>query len=195
MDVIFDNVIADEAVRPKRRWGTADGKVGLLKWGLVTLLVAAAVPLFLVWGPYGKKDGEFGVKGTGRETGFAVRCVDETETSAPCRVGNTMLFQLHLNGDFVYFSAFSKHKKSGRVVWYFPAEASGMSIRIQENLQNDFLTDGVVLGDEHHIGDYVLYGVFSKTALTRGNVKQLFDTGDTGSHAPVSIVETTLTIQ
>ena len=94
-----------------------------------------------------------------------------------------MLFELGQPTDKPFFSSFAE-RSDGVVVWYFPA-ADGGSVDAR-SLVDGVATTGFVLGAEHSVGRYRVFGVFSARPLSRAELQRLDESAFT---------ETTLVVE
>ncbi|CAN5167442.1 hypothetical protein BH11MYX1_BH11MYX1_35230 [soil metagenome] len=141
--------------RPRHRW----------VWlALPALAAAVALVVIAPWHP--SPGSELSARGGSRPVAtLRVTC------AGGCRHGAKLLFDLHGTTAYRYFAAFAK-RGDGTVLWYFPATDDATSI---ERSSSGVLDRGIVLGAEHPVGTYRIYGVFSNAPLTRGEIRDAFD--------------------
>jgi hypothetical protein len=191
---IIDSVIEKTKPKQKRRFFSAVwSPVGLRLLALASfLLLAIPVWLFLRGGPSGQE--EFVAKGDKVLPTFAVKCLERGKNTE-CRRGGKLAFRIRSASDATFFSAFSRHEKTGRVIWYYPRADSEKSISIKDKSTNGLLFEGIEIGDEHASGDYVVYGLFSKTPLTRVEIRKIFDEISNKNERERLIVKTKMVIK
>jgi len=90
-----------------------------------------------------------------------------------CKSGETLVFKVNPPPGKPYFSAFGRSEESHRIVWYYPADDDALSLDVGQARR--VLSDGIVLGDEHVPGAYVISGIFTDKPVTRNEIRALFD--------------------
>jgi hypothetical protein len=119
----------------------------------------------------GPAEPELAARGGGDVTAFEPTCPGAP--AAGCRTGDKLLFDVHGTSGYRYFAAFSR-RPDGTIVWYFPT-SDGTSLDLSTHQRSGVVDQGVVLGAEHPAGRYQIYGVFSRTPLTRQAIRDRFD--------------------
>jgi hypothetical protein len=165
---IIDSVIDKTLQKEPRRWW----------WGArvafatgVALLVAAPV-LWLT--QRSEVTDEFTARGSDPKPVFSVTC-PASGASSTCRPGDKLVFRLRASDKTLFFSAFSRHEKSGTVVWYFPKTDKDKSISVSDTVEGGVIPEGIAIGDEHAAGVHEVFGVFSDHEVTRSDIRKLFE--------------------
>ncbi|MFC1642364.1 hypothetical protein ACFL5O_06710 [Myxococcota bacterium] len=137
----------------------------------VTALAGAMAAAVLVLRP---PDGtpsaaEFVSRGTEKVPGPWVRlaCLRgarETE----CRLGTTLVFEVHRLPETVRFFAAFARRSDGTVFWYFPGP-TGRSPELKQPA--GLLEQAVRLGPPHSPGEYEVFALFSRQPMTRVEIK------------------------
>lgn len=149
-DALLEGVLPPP--RPRARW----------VWLALPALAAVALILIAPW----KTADDFTARGGSQPVAaLHVSC------AAACTQGAKLLFDLHGTTSYRYFAAFAK-RDDGTVLWYFPGDDVGTSVEVPAS---GVLDRGIVLGAEHPAGTYHVYGVFSRTPLTRVALRDAFD--------------------
>jgi len=116
----------------------------------------------------------FTSKGIGLKPSFNLYCQKEEISNSTCSINSTLIFKLSYPGDYNYFSAFASDG-SGKAIWYFPGKKGTTSIDISGIKQSEILEKGILIGSEHSPGSYDIYGVFSKTILSKNDIKSIIE--------------------
>jgi hypothetical protein len=96
----------------------------------------------------------------------------ETAQAGTCRIGDTLAFDIGgLPADRRHFAAFAR-RADGVVIWYFPT-ADGQSEPVEP--ATGLLKQAVRLGPPHVPGPYQIVVVFSRTAMTRADIKKALE--------------------
>jgi hypothetical protein len=171
---IIDSVIEKTLQKEPRRWwswrlSSMGARVAFATG--VALLMAAPV-LWLT--QQSEVTDEFTVRGSDPKPMFSVTC-PASGTSSACRRGDKLVFRLFAPDKTLFFSAFSRHEKSGAVVWYFPRTDRDKGISVSDTVKGDVVPEGIVIGDEHAAGVHEVFGVFSDHEVTRSDIRRLFE--------------------
>ena len=156
-DAILDGALADTAPSRRARWG----------W-LILPAIALGALLLLPWRS-DVPNADFAPRG-----GSQPAVVLHVACAGGCAPGAKLLFDVHGTIGYRYFAAFAK-RGDGVALWYFPTADNSIGIDLSTVPASGVLDRGVVLGPEHPAGTYRIYGVFSKTALTRAAIREMFD--------------------
>ena len=117
---------------------------------------------------------EYSVKGGVKEPFVVVECTGSRERGV-CHRESVMVFKIIPPLDQSYFSAFSRHIESNKAIWYYPETEDGKSLFIEQADVRQILTDGIVIDDDHPLGDYEVVSVFSNKSLSWNDIRKLFD--------------------
>lgn len=153
-EAVFEAAFAQVEPTPQggRVWG---------RWLALAGAVAAAA-VFLVVKPPG--DG-FQSRGPGKPA-FAVRCLREG-VKAACAPGAKLLFEVQSDKPR-FFSAFSV-RPDGAAIWYLPS--ANEKAQPVEPGEARVLKRGYVLGQDHPLGDYKMYGLFTESPMSKKALK------------------------
>lgn len=179
---ILDSVLAGVAPRRRARWWIA----------IATPALVTAISVFLIapWRSQAPRS-EFGSRG-------GTRAVASLHTvcagAGACARGHKLLFDLQGTMGYRYFAAFSK-RADGTVLWYFPALPEGVGIDLAIQTQDGVLDRGIILGEEHATGTYRVYGVFSRTPLTRQTIRDGFDEAHHAVGPETDVITTELVVR
>jgi hypothetical protein len=197
--MIIDSVIAKRAQPAKRSvWSPFRTRIFFRSSAALGLLMVTLPALFFLFVSSHEED-DYRAKGDDSTPILALNCIEENGAHT-CTKGSIVTFKVRPPEGRYFFSAFARHQKSGTVVWYYPATESEESLSLEENQQVAVLDAGVVIGDEHTIGEYDVYGIFSKSPHKREDIRKVFDRQyhmDTeGSNVDeYNIIKTTIQIQ
>jgi hypothetical protein len=161
---LFERIYAQVQAKPERRaWGALFG-------AFAGAAAVAAVALLLV------RSGqpEFQARGSHVAAAGGPELVVSCPGASGCRVGSKLSFAVRFaepatTANAGYFAAFAR-RFDGTIIWYFP-EPVGSSIAVPQTSEPELLDRAVLLGTEHVPGHYEVYGVFSRQALTREQLK------------------------
>ncbi len=184
---IFDNVFAATR-RAERKGFSVVVHHPVFRWAAISL---ALVGVLAIGGwmatefssaTTGRKMGTFTPRGTASVGGVTLICTG-TQNPGMCHRSDTMTFRVTPSGTRQYFSAFSRHQKSGAVVWYFPATENERSLRLSSSGDTILLEEGITIGEEHAPGTYELISIFSDNPLSAADIRGLFnEQGEFDSH-------------
>lgn len=135
-------------------------------------ILLLAVPLVFMVLPNGKRT--FTPKGKEAPTFFDVRCIAD-KRPGPCKKGNKIIFKIVPPKNKHYLSVFSKHRSNGTVIWYFPGSEKEGSLEVEKYLRKDTFTRAIEIGDEHAVGTYDVYGIYTDRAVQRHEIRRLID--------------------
>lgn len=117
---------------------------------------------------------EFTAKGVSSVPKLRISCSENT--TGVCTQGDTMVFHVDRDPRKPFFAAFAKHKKTGRVIWYFPEKNNQKSIDIrQAQEKSGWIKKGFYLGNEHVDGLYNIYGFLSQHSMSRAEIRKTFE--------------------
>ena len=187
LDALLDAHAASVDVPQTRGWRYF-AKAAALAAGLLLVAIPLAVVL-----TNKNSDSEFAERGDVIRPGFTLKCSDESN-SAHCLKGGTLAFVLRAPASLPYFAAFALHEESEKVIWYFPAKSELPSILIESNSRKGVLKESIRIGEEHPVGQYKVFGVFSRKALFRENIRSVFLGDRDSSDDGISIVTNTMTL-
>ena len=105
--------------------------------------------------------------GQAGQPALQVLCV-EHGAAGRCPSGGRLAFVAAAKG-YRYLAIFAR-RSDGLVIWYFPS-AEGQSVPIADH-PGEALQRGIKLGDDQPPGTYEIVSVFSKTPLTRAELKR-----------------------
>ena len=125
---------------------------------------------------------------------FAVRCIEE-DMSNRCPVGGTLAFKVIPPDDSLYFSVFAVNKETGKVVWYYPKSEDDVSVYLDNNHQQHILNDGIRIGQEHPLGHYTAYGIFSGKPLKRHFIRKSFESSPENRSRDMTVLEKTFEVK
>ena len=137
------------------------------------LLLVAAPLIYLSLHRPAETDAYF-ARGEADTDALYVQCREKSGAQG-CNTGDVLLFKIHAVSSYRYFSAFSRHRKNGAVIWYYPATESGKSILIDAGGKSGVLTDGISVGAEHRPGTYDVFGILSARPLDRKAIRSFFE--------------------
>ncbi len=112
----------------------------------------------------------------GEDANFHVFCEEHGKTS-PCKQGSRLHFDVTPPHAHTFFAAFSE-RPDGTVIWYFPSSAKGPGLNLKRHSRQGLLDTGIQLGPEHTPGRYRVYGYFSKTPLSRDDIRTQSQSGE-----------------
>lgn len=153
-DDVFSRVEAEApaAASSRRPW-----------WAGVLALGAAIALAVIVAQPTTPADEEF--RARGQSTNLELRCTGD----GACAAGDALTFEL-VGTELAFFAAFARGA-SGDVIWYFPEDADGQSIAIEDGSTGR----AVKLGADHAGSTWTVYAVLSAAPLTRDQIRASFD--------------------
>ncbi len=137
---------------------------------------------------------EFTEKGGEAGPFFVAQC-DGPALSKDCRRGDTLIFKLKPPQNAPYFSAFAAHKRTKKTLWYYPSRTEGRSIRVDSEKLKGVLKEGVRIGEEHPIGEYTIYGIFSAEPIRRTQIRTVFKKSPRDPSGALTILETTIEVE
>ena len=165
-------------LKPRRRWDLSLPLPRLALAALALILLAPAA----YWGLTRERSGssvsaplvsdsqEFTPKGDPlKKPTFRVSCLAASGALGPCAPGSTMVFRISPAG-FSSFASFAQ-APDGKTIWYFPGEAQTTGQSLLGLHSSGVLANGVSIGDGYTPGTYLIHGIFSKSPLTKDQVK------------------------
>jgi hypothetical protein len=176
-DAILDGVLADAAPARRARWG----------WLALPALALAGF-LLVPWRSSVPKQ-DFTARGGGQPA-----AVMQVTCASGCTQGAKLVFDVHGTTGYRYFAAFAK-AGDGKALWYFPATDSATGLDLSAQPTTGILDRTVVLGPEHPAGTYQVYGVFSKSPLTRSAIRDAFDPTNLTAGEGTKVVSTDLVVR
>jgi hypothetical protein len=138
-------------------------------WLASTGLAAAGVLWLARPAPLTPPQEDFTARGGGEASkfDFELSCVSRSEPGK-CRTGDKLAVRVQAPSGR-YFAAFAR-RSDGVVIWYWPS-AGGKSLPAAKLATLDAKAQAVVLDAAHTPGEYAVYGVLSKRALDRDEIK------------------------
>jgi hypothetical protein len=120
--------------------------------------------------------GEYFPRGNDTRPLFTVFCADAKQAGI-CRRSDILVFKIRPPRNYRYFSSFTRHIESNAVVWYYPATEDGRSLFVQDSVtgEGELLREGIVIGNDHALGEHEVWGIFSARALSWDDIRSLFD--------------------
>ncbi len=175
-EAVLEAVLA-QTLRPgQASLSSAYRRTALYRVALVLCaLVAISIPAVYVVSRDESREEGFTAKGGDDAPLFTVRCTG-MDNEHRCKLGETLVFQVSAPSGKSYFSAFGRNEKSDRIVWYYPADEGALSPEVGQSRR--VLSDGIVLGEEHVPGAYVVFGIFTEVPVTRSEIRAQFDRGE-----------------
>jgi hypothetical protein len=116
-----------------------------------------------------------------------IRCVRSTDADR-CRPGDKLAFQVRGTADKPWFAAFSTAAGNSSVVWYYPQTSDKRSIAWQTADSDGWLPEGFIIGENQMPGTHLMYGIFSRSPLTRKQIRMLFQDDIPADSAEIAVV-------
>ncbi len=192
-EAIIDAVLAKTLIGKKRTLRHSLWPPAVARALVIAGLLMAAIPVVVFLAHRTGREDEFVARGADPKAIMAVRCIGARDENT-CKTGDTLAFKVRPPRDRHFFSAFSKNQNGGSVIWYYPAKEGDFSVSIPDDGLAAVLENGILIGDEHVPGDYVIYGVFSEQRCRRRDIRQLFDGGNTKKVVGYTIMQTEVRI-
>ena len=111
-----------------------------------------------------------------------------------CVLGGKMAYKVRPPQNKPYLAAFMKHQVSGTVVWLFPNDSNGSSIRVTAAAESEVLSQGTYLDAAFEAGQYILYGVYTGAPCSRTEIKNLIANRH-GENPHVVVTKSSVTIE
>ena len=155
-----------------------------LRWIAIAMPALAAAALLLLWLVPRKHEDAFSARGGGGSVAaFAPTC------NGACTRGGKLLFDLHGTTGYRAFAAFAKAPDAS-VIWYVDGR------ELAHALDRGVLAEAIELGADLPAGCYRVFGVFSDRALSRDEIRALFDDEGRARAAPgVAVIDKELEIR
>jgi hypothetical protein len=190
---ILQRVLSDTA----RRNDGSSKKKRLILSGAFAVAVAAIVTAFSLgdfsWMPIAAQ--QYQPRGGATETHrLKIRCVSSAGGNR-CSPGDKLAVQVRGTADKPWFSAFSTVAGEDAVVWYYPQTSDKRSIAWQTADSDGWLPEGFIIGENQMPGTHLVYGIFSRTPLSRQHIRTLFKDGVPADNAEISVVTASFEVE